>query len=101
MWRAIAGVQQSKNAKTVKVSQRNYGTPGEDRVSTLLKDKLNVQELDVKDVSGGCGAMYNIRIVSSDFKGQSMVQQHRRVNEILETEIKQWHGLTLSTSVPK
>jgi len=53
----------------------------------------------VNDVSGGCGSMYAIEIVSQRFEGLSMVKQHRIVNEVLAEEIKGWHGVQLRTKV--
>ena len=41
--------------------------------------------------------MYRIELTSSKFKGQSILQQHRMVNELLKEEIKQMHGITLKT----
>ena len=41
--------------------------------------------------------MFHIDIVSDRFKGKSVVQQHRLINEILAEDIKKWHGLQLKT----
>lgn len=39
-----------------------------------------------KYFSGGCGAMYEISVVTQEFKGLSIVKQHRLINEVkLET----------------
>lgn len=35
-------------------------------------------------MAGGCGAMYNIEVESPAFAGQSLVKQHRLVNEVRE-----------------
>ena len=32
--------------------------------------------------SGGCGAMYEIHIESSEFKGKRTIQQHQLVNQV-------------------
>jgi stress-induced morphogen len=37
--------------------------------------------------------MYAIDIASDEFKGLSIVKQHRKINEILKDEIKGMHGL--------
>jgi hypothetical protein len=37
--------------------------------------------------------MYAIDIASDQFKGLSIVKQHRKINEILKDEIKGMHGL--------
>jgi len=56
--------------------------------------------MQVQDISGGCGSMYALDIVSSKFKGLTIIKQHRLVNEVLEEEIKQWHGVQLRTKAP-
>ncbi|CAL1529272.1 unnamed protein product [Lymnaea stagnalis] len=70
-----------------------------------IKDKLqkafpDATEIQVADVSGGCGAMYQINIESLKFKGIRTIQQHRLVNEALAEEIKSMHGFKLSTKTP-
>uniref|UniRef100_A0AAX7TMT5 BolA family member 3 n=1 Tax=Astatotilapia calliptera TaxID=8154 RepID=A0AAX7TMT5_ASTCA len=51
--------------------------------------------------SGGCGAMYEIHIESSEFKGKRTVQQHQLVNQALKDEIQNMHGLRIFTDVPQ
>ncbi|RDD47601.1 BolA-like protein 3 [Trichoplax sp. H2] len=74
---------------------------GEQHISSILKDTVNPSYLEVRDISGGCGSMYEILIQSDNFKGKSIIQQHRMVKEALAEEIKNMHGLTIRTSVPK
>lgn len=62
-----------------------------------LERELEPTTLQVRDVSGGCGSMYAINIISEKFNGLSMVKQHRLVNSILKEEISGWHGLQLKT----
>lgn len=62
-----------------------------------LKKQLEPKQLQVRDVSGGCGSMFAIDITSQKFKGLSMVKQHKLVNQILKEDIKRWHGLQLRT----
>ncbi|KXN73667.1 bola-like protein [Conidiobolus coronatus NRRL 28638] len=73
-------------------------TDGEQLIFNKLTQNLKPSELFVKDVSGGCGSMYAIKVKSGEFKGKGLVQQHRIVNEILKDEIKDMHGLQLDTS---
>lgn len=40
--------------------------------------------------------MYAIDIASDQFKGLSVVKQHRKINEILKEEIKEMHGLQVN-----
>ncbi|XP_003229575.4 bolA-like protein 3 [Anolis carolinensis] len=77
-------------------------TEGEVRVAEILKEKFpQAAAIKVVDISGGCGAMYEIHIESEDFKEKRTVQQHQMVNEALSEEIKSMHGLRIFTSVPK
>ncbi|XP_020797332.1 bolA-like protein 3 [Boleophthalmus pectinirostris] len=77
-------------------------TEGEDRLVKILKEKFPLaSSLKVVDISGGCGAMYEIYIESSEFKGKRTVQQHQLVNQALKDEIQGMHGLRIFTEVPK
>ncbi|KAK3765145.1 hypothetical protein RRG08_027784 [Elysia crispata] len=63
----------------------------------LHKEFPDATHVEVADVSGGCGAMYQISIESPQFKGLRTIQQHRMVNEALAKEIENMHGLQLNT----
>lgn len=52
------------------------------------------------DISGGCGAMYEISVESKEFVGLSRVKQHRMITDTLKNEIKDMHGLRIQTSIP-
>jgi stress-induced morphogen len=69
----------------------------EQQLFTLLNKELDPEVLNVKDVSGGCGSMFAINIVSDKFNGLSLIKQQRLVNEVLKDEITKWHGLQLRT----
>ncbi|KAG5270136.1 hypothetical protein AALO_G00189160 [Alosa alosa] len=76
-------------------------TDGEVRIASVLKDKFpQATSLRVVDISGGCGAMYEIHIESDEFKGKRTVQQHQLVNQALKDEIQAMHGLRIFTGVP-
>lgn len=76
-------------------------SPGEQLIHSKLEKELNPESLDVADISGGCGSMFQIQVTSAEFEGLSTIQQHRLVNEILKDEVKQMHGLTLRTFKPQ
>ncbi|TMS13551.1 bolA-like protein 3 [Larimichthys crocea] len=77
-------------------------TDGEIRIVEILKEKFPLaSSLKVVDISGGCGAMYEIHIESSEFKGKRTIQQHQLVNQALKEEIQGMHGLRIFTDVPK
>lgn len=69
----------------------------EQKIYSKLQDHFQPRNLQVKDVSGGCGSMFAILVESDKFKGLPMVKQHRLVNELLKDEIAGWHGLQLKT----
>ncbi|XP_072516216.1 bolA-like protein 3 isoform X2 [Salminus brasiliensis] len=77
-------------------------TDGEVRITKILKEKFPLaSSLKVVDISGGCGAMYEIHIESDEFRGKRTVQQHQLVNQALKEEIQAMHGLRIFTEVPR
>lgn len=73
----------------------------ERRMEEVLKERLAASHVEVKDVSGGCGAFYTVIVVSPQFTGLTPLKQHRLVNEALEKDIGKMHGLTLRTFSPE
>lgn len=74
----------------------------EENIKTILKKtfpKANLIEID--DISGGCGSMYEIHIESEDFASMRTVAQHKLVTDALKEEVKKLHGLRIFTTVPK
>jgi stress-induced morphogen len=75
---------------------------GEAHLASLLRKRFpGATEVQVADVSGGCGSMYEVFIEAPEFEGLRMVQQHKLVTEALKEEIKAMHGLRISTAVTK
>ncbi|KAG0377531.1 MAG: bola protein [Linnemannia gamsii] len=70
---------------------------GEKHLYSKLFEKFQPTKLVVEDISGGCGSMYQVEVVSLAFKDLNMVKQHRLVNETLKEEIKGMHGIRLTT----
>ncbi|KAI0662986.1 bola protein, partial [Cubamyces menziesii] len=68
-------------------------TDGERVIYEKLTEKFKPSELQVEDVSGGCGTFYQIVIASDEFKGLPLVKQQRLVNQTLKEEIQGIHGL--------
>ncbi|XP_012260993.1 bolA-like protein 3 [Athalia rosae] len=76
------------------------GKESEQRMISILRDRFPKAKLiEVTDVSGGCGAMFEVNVVAPEFKGLNTVKQHRLINEILKEEIKDMHGIRIHTSV--
>ncbi|RKF62999.1 hypothetical protein GcC1_142005 [Golovinomyces cichoracearum] len=72
----------------------------EKMIYLLLFRELNPRFLKVQDISGGCGSMYEIEIISERFTGLNMVKQQKMVYACLDELVKQWHGVRLKTSAP-
>ena len=64
-----------------------------------IKAKFKIiNELVVQDTDGGCGQSFMVKIKTPEFKGKSLIEQHRIINEILKDEVNQIHSLVLKTS---
>lgn len=75
---------------------------GEVRIANILKKTFpQASVVKVVDISGGCGAMYEVHVESVEFKGKRVVQQHQMINQALKDEIQAMHGLRIFTAVPK
>ena len=70
------------------------------RLQQLLEKQLKASRVKVQDISGGCGAMFSIEVVSEMFQNKSRVAQHRMVTDALSSEIESMHGLTVKTLTP-
>ncbi|XP_064485033.1 bolA-like protein 3 [Ornithodoros turicata] len=83
------------------LSNEALKTSGERDLTSLLQQKFpDACSVQVKDISGGCGAMYEVSVTSNVFKNLPIIQQHRLVNEALKEQIQDMHGIRISTAVP-
>jgi stress-induced morphogen len=76
-------------------------TDAERTITRLLQEHLQPTQLQVRDVSGGCGSMYALEVVSERFRGLPIIKQHRLVTGVLRDQIADWHGLQLKTRAPE
>ncbi|KAK3887396.1 hypothetical protein Pcinc_008513 [Petrolisthes cinctipes] len=75
---------------------------GEVQLSSILRQSFpEASQVEVQDISGGCGAMYEIWVEDKTFKGLSKVKQHRLITQALKAEIQDMHGLRITTSIPE
>ncbi|KAF0720225.1 Aste57867_463 [Aphanomyces stellatus] len=79
---------------------RSFATTAEDTMRASILKALDATHVKVADISGGCGSMYKIEVVSAAFEGKTRVAAHRMVNDVIKTEIEGMHGLTLQTYTP-
>ncbi|GAA5821395.1 hypothetical protein JCM11251_004603 [Rhodosporidiobolus azoricus] len=70
----------------------------EAKIRASWPDLTHVQ---VFDVSGGCGASYEVIIVSPSFAGKTTLKKHREVNEKLKDEIAELHAFTQKSFTPE
>ncbi|KAF2012150.1 bola domain-containing protein [Aaosphaeria arxii CBS 175.79] len=70
-----------------------------------LKQKLTSQlgaiHVEIEDMSGGCGQMYEAIIVSPAFAKKTTLARHRLVNGILKEEIAAIHAWTAKCHTPE
>ncbi|KAK5114514.1 hypothetical protein LTR62_002449 [Meristemomyces frigidus] len=72
-----------------------------DSLSTTLKDKLGASHVNIQDLSGGCGQMFEAIIVSPQFTKKTTLARHRLVNGALKEEIATIHAWTPKCFTPE
>jgi len=72
-----------------------------DELEASLRSALNIQHLEIIDMSNGCGENYAVIIVSEQFEGKMTLARHRLVNELLKDQIAQMHAFSQKTLTPK
>lgn len=65
-----------------------------ENLTQIIKERLQATEVEVQDMSGGCGQAYAVIIVSDIFLGKNKLARHRLVNAALKDEINQIHAFT-------
>ncbi|KAL0031536.1 hypothetical protein WJX77_005873 [Trebouxia sp. C0004] len=54
-----------------------FATKTESAIQEKLQKALTVKDVNVRDTSGGCGTMFEIKVAADEFKNKSIVQQHK------------------------
>lgn len=80
---------------------RRFEMPSEADVRQAIEDKLAPSYLHVHDFSDGCGAKFDVYVVSSTFEGKKLLERHRLVNEALSSLMSDIHAVTLKTMTPE
>ena len=71
----------------------------EEQIIKILAETFpKATDIAVVDVSGGCGSMYEVHVQAPDFKNLRIVKQHQLVTKALASQIKDMHGIRISTS---
>lgn len=72
-----------------------------DAIEALIREGIPDAHVEIVDLAGD-GDHYEARVVSESFRGQSRVQQQRRVYAALGGRMgNELHALKLSTAVPE
>lgn len=69
-------------------------------VEDLLRKSFYPSHLEVIDIPGGCGASFQIEIVSEQFEGKRLLERHRMVNAALSEKMKEIHALSITKASP-
>ncbi|EME42472.1 hypothetical protein DOTSEDRAFT_134411 [Dothistroma septosporum NZE10] len=84
----------------VEQSQMSSGvTP--DTLGATLREKLGAVHVEIADLSGGCGQMFEAMIVSPQFTKKTTLARHRLVNAALKEEIAAIHAWTPKCFTPE
>jgi acid stress-induced BolA-like protein IbaG/YrbA len=73
-----------------------------DQVQGMIKRSLPDAEVQVMDLTGG-GDHYQAVVVSSEFQGKTLVQQHQMVYKAVQSAMtsNEIHALALKTYTPE
>ncbi|XP_053608804.1 bolA-like protein 3 [Plodia interpunctella] len=97
--RAVGGASNGGEASGDQSAFQKNSKTKEQQLSTVLKRSLpGITYLSVEDISGGCGAMFEISVEATEFVGLSRVKQHRLVTDSLKSEIAEMHGIRIHTT---
>lgn len=55
---------------------------------------------EAHDFSDGCGAKFNLLVVSSEFEGKPLLDRHRMVNDALTDLMSKIHAVTIKAMTP-
>ncbi|KAJ7937344.1 bola protein [Mycena leptocephala] len=74
-------------------------TNKEQIIYNKLTERFSPSQLQIADISGGCGTFFAITIASEAFKGIPMVKQHQLVTQTIKAEIEEIHGLQVRVAI--
>ncbi|KAF8247703.1 bola-like protein [Wilcoxina mikolae CBS 423.85] len=70
-------------------------------LESAIREKLQATHVELVDVSGGCGQMFETTIVSSLFSKKASLARHRLANTALKDEIAQVHAWSQKLFTPE
>jgi len=90
----------------------SFGSGRKERIRESLERALSPMELEIEDIShlhkGHAGVAgsngethFNVRVVSKEFEGKSLLKRHRAVYDLLQDELKTGlHALSIDAKTP-
>lgn len=116
-WSNVIGLQSTRDLfRYASMTSSASTTAGEKKLNEILKKRFpNARLIDVKDTScnyrmnsfhsimtlslvlAGCGASYEIVVVSEEFEKMRTVNQHRLVSEALSQQLPNIHAIRIFT----
>ena len=70
-------------------------------IQDQLEKSLNPSKLEIQDISSGCGASFDLLIISNHFTGLNLLKRQRLVHSILKEFMTDIHALTMKTLTPE
>lgn len=70
-------------------------------IKRKLEEGMEAVHVEIEDLSGGCGQMYEAIIVSPQFTKKTTLARHRLVNATLKQEIAAIHAWTAKCHTPE
>ncbi|KAF3051351.1 hypothetical protein E8E11_009634 [Didymella keratinophila] len=91
------------SARTDDEAARNAASSGvtPDAIKQKLEQNLGATHVEIEDMSGGCGQMFEAIIVSPQFTKKTTLARHRLVNAALKDEIAAIHAWTPKCYTPE
>ncbi|KAJ8108469.1 hypothetical protein OPT61_g8152 [Boeremia exigua] len=91
------------SARTDDEAARNAASSGvtPEAIKQKLEAVLGATHVEIEDLSGGCGQMFEAIIVSPQFAKKTTLARHRLVNAALKEEIAAIHAWTPKCHTPE
>ncbi|KAL0254802.1 hypothetical protein SLS55_009326 [Diplodia seriata] len=70
-------------------------------LKAMLEEKVGAVHVEIADLSGGCGQMFEAVIVSPQFEKKTTLARHRLVNAALREQIAAIHAWTPKCHTPE
>lgn len=71
-----------------------------EQIEAKLAAALGATHVQATDLSDGCGAKFEVVVVTPVFEGKALLARHREVNAALAEELKSIHAITLKCMTP-